>query len=324
MAVGGVSSTRPRSGWMRPASTRSSVDLPTPFGPTRPIVSPPATVRSIESSTTSGPRRDRQPAGPERSGGRHPASVAAERRHAATGYARQRLARRRTRPTSTLRHMPTPGEHHPAFEEYCEAIFELAEDDVDVIQARIADRLQVSRPAVSEMMRRLEHEGSDLDRRRHPAHRRGPGPRRERRPPPPPRRAVPHRRAPPVVGRGAPRGRPVGARDEHLRRVGDGPPARQPDDVPARQPDPRLRLRRADRRAACRRSTSASRSRSAGSPRSSSSRQAARVPRGSPSSSRAPTARSRRCRPDGTLTVEIGGHHVGVGAFASARILVSV
>jgi DtxR family transcriptional regulator, iron-dependent repressor len=55
--------------------------------------------------------------------------------------------------------MPAPGEHHPAFEEYCEAIFELAEDDVDVIQARIADRLQVSRPAVSEMMRRLEHEG---------------------------------------------------------------------------------------------------------------------------------------------------------------------
>jgi DtxR family Mn-dependent transcriptional regulator len=28
--------------------------------------------------------------------------------------------------------------------------------------------------------------------------------------------------------------------------------------------------------------------------------------------------------PDGTLTLEIGGHHVGVGAFASARILVSV
>ncbi|HEY3484283.1 MAG TPA: metal-dependent transcriptional regulator [Ilumatobacteraceae bacterium] len=55
--------------------------------------------------------------------------------------------------------MPLPGEHHPAFEEYCECIFELAEDDVDVIQARIADRLQVSRPAVSEMIRRLEHEG---------------------------------------------------------------------------------------------------------------------------------------------------------------------
>ena len=55
--------------------------------------------------------------------------------------------------------MPAPGEHHPAFEEYCECIFELAEDDVDIIQARIADRLQVSRPAVSEMIRRLESEG---------------------------------------------------------------------------------------------------------------------------------------------------------------------
>lgn len=55
--------------------------------------------------------------------------------------------------------MPAPGEHHPAFEEYCECIFELAEDDVDVIQARIAERLQVSRPAVSEMVRRMEAEG---------------------------------------------------------------------------------------------------------------------------------------------------------------------
>lgn len=27
--------------------------------------------------------------------------------------------------------------------------------------------------------------------------------------------------------------------------------------------------------------------------------------------------------PDGTLTVEIGGNHVGVGSFASSRILVS-
>lgn len=50
-------------------------------------------------------------------------------------------------------------EFHPAFEEYCEAIFELHEDAVDVIQARIADRLEVSRPAVSEMIRRMEQEG---------------------------------------------------------------------------------------------------------------------------------------------------------------------
>jgi DtxR family Mn-dependent transcriptional regulator len=50
-------------------------------------------------------------------------------------------------------------EWHPAFEEYCEAVFELREDDVDVIQARIAERLDVSRPAVSEMIRRLEGAG---------------------------------------------------------------------------------------------------------------------------------------------------------------------
>jgi DtxR family Mn-dependent transcriptional regulator len=50
-------------------------------------------------------------------------------------------------------------EWHPAFEEYCETIFELREDDVDVIQARIAERLDVSRPAVSEMIRRLEKAG---------------------------------------------------------------------------------------------------------------------------------------------------------------------
>ena len=54
--------------------------------------------------------------------------------------------------------MAANGEHHPAFEEYCETIFELREDDVEVIQARIVERLQVSRPAVSEMIRRLETE----------------------------------------------------------------------------------------------------------------------------------------------------------------------
>jgi DtxR family Mn-dependent transcriptional regulator len=50
-------------------------------------------------------------------------------------------------------------DHHGAFEQYCEAIFELHEDDLDVIQARIADRLDVSRPAVSEMIRRMEADG---------------------------------------------------------------------------------------------------------------------------------------------------------------------
>jgi DtxR family Mn-dependent transcriptional regulator len=55
-------------------------------------------------------------------------------------------------------HYQTP-EFHPAFEEYCEAIWELKEDDVDVIQARVAERLHVSRPAVSEMIKRMQAEG---------------------------------------------------------------------------------------------------------------------------------------------------------------------
>jgi DtxR family Mn-dependent transcriptional regulator len=50
-------------------------------------------------------------------------------------------------------------EWHPAFEEYCETIFELAEDDLEVIQARIAERMDVSRPSVSEMIRRLDVAG---------------------------------------------------------------------------------------------------------------------------------------------------------------------
>ena len=55
-------------------------------------------------------------------------------------------------------------EYHPAFEEYCETIFELAEDGLDVKQARIAERLEVSRPAVSEMIRKMEREGLvDID-----------------------------------------------------------------------------------------------------------------------------------------------------------------
>lgn len=51
------------------------------------------------------------------------------------------------------------GEHHPALEEYCNRIFELREDGVDVVQARVAERLDVSRPAVNEMMRHVEAEG---------------------------------------------------------------------------------------------------------------------------------------------------------------------
>lgn len=55
--------------------------------------------------------------------------------------------------------MAMAGEHHPALEEYCNRIFELREDGVDVVQARVAERLDVSRPAVNEMMRHVEAEG---------------------------------------------------------------------------------------------------------------------------------------------------------------------
>ncbi len=53
----------------------------------------------------------------------------------------------------------TSPEHHPAFEEYCETIYELREDGFKVIQARIAERMEVSRPAVSLMVKRMEEEG---------------------------------------------------------------------------------------------------------------------------------------------------------------------
>jgi DtxR family transcriptional regulator, Mn-dependent transcriptional regulator len=48
---------------------------------------------------------------------------------------------------------------HPPLEEYLEAIHELDEEGIQVIQARLADRLGHSAPAVSEMIRRLKTEG---------------------------------------------------------------------------------------------------------------------------------------------------------------------
>jgi len=62
-------------------------------------------------------------------------------------------------PIGTLSAMPTAGEHHPAFEEYCECIFEMREDNAEIIQARLAERLGVSRASVSEMVKRMEAAG---------------------------------------------------------------------------------------------------------------------------------------------------------------------
>jgi DtxR family transcriptional regulator, Mn-dependent transcriptional regulator len=48
---------------------------------------------------------------------------------------------------------------HPPLEEYLEAIHELEEEGVAVIQARLAERLGHSAPAVSEVVHRLINEG---------------------------------------------------------------------------------------------------------------------------------------------------------------------
>lgn len=63
-----------------------------------------------------------------------------------------------TSPAQTANTYESP-EWHPAFEEYCETIFELDEDDLEVIQARIAERLDISPPAVSEMIKKMRIEG---------------------------------------------------------------------------------------------------------------------------------------------------------------------
>jgi DtxR family transcriptional regulator, Mn-dependent transcriptional regulator len=50
-------------------------------------------------------------------------------------------------------------QYRTPYREYAAAIYELAEADLPVIQARIADWLGVSRPSVSEMIRRMQDDG---------------------------------------------------------------------------------------------------------------------------------------------------------------------
>jgi DtxR family transcriptional regulator, Mn-dependent transcriptional regulator len=52
-----------------------------------------------------------------------------------------------------------PEGFHPPLEEYLEAIHELDEEGMIIIQARLAERLGHSAPAVSEMVKRLRDEG---------------------------------------------------------------------------------------------------------------------------------------------------------------------
>ena len=217
-----------------------------------------------------------------------------------------------------------PREWHPAFEEYCEAIFELREDDVDVIQARIAERLEVSRPAVSEMIRRMEKadlvaidsgsirltvDGLSLAEsvvRRH---------------------RLAERFLTDLLGLSWAEAHVEAGRWEHvisptvetaMMRVLD-----EPHHLPARQPDPRHRLPRTDD----------------GHPRPARRRARAswcrRIPEeleftpgllefleDSVAAAR-PGRHGHGRLPDGTTTVEIDGRAVGIGSFASTRILVT-
>ncbi|MGH9124367.1 MAG: metal-dependent transcriptional regulator [Acidimicrobiales bacterium] len=52
-----------------------------------------------------------------------------------------------------------PAGYHPPLEEYLEAIHELEEEGTPVIQARVAERVGHSAPAVSETIRRLKADG---------------------------------------------------------------------------------------------------------------------------------------------------------------------
>ena len=52
-----------------------------------------------------------------------------------------------------------PAGYHPPLEEYLEAIHELEEEGAQIIQARLAERVGHSAPAVSETIRRLKAEG---------------------------------------------------------------------------------------------------------------------------------------------------------------------
>jgi DtxR family Mn-dependent transcriptional regulator len=52
-----------------------------------------------------------------------------------------------------------PEGFHPALEEYLHVVYELQEDGIPVIRARLADRLGYSAPSVTEMVRRLVEDG---------------------------------------------------------------------------------------------------------------------------------------------------------------------
>ena len=101
-------------------------------------------------------------------------------------------------------------------EMYLRTIFELEEEGVVPLRARIAERLNQSGPTVSQTVARMERDGLLMvaGRSAPGAHRRGPRARGGRDAQAPARRAAAGRRHRPGLGGRARRGLPLGARDE--------------------------------------------------------------------------------------------------------------
>src|SRR5262245_15770949 len=116
----GATATVPASGARNPARMRSSVDLPAPFGPTRPTTSPGATTRSRLSNR----RRAPWPAARPRAyrvtltfAGAHDAGRGARRQPRARRTARGRACAARSSRARTTSRLPLAGapsvpEHH--------------------------------------------------------------------------------------------------------------------------------------------------------------------------------------------------------------------
>ena len=125
-------------------------------------------------------------------------------------------------------------------EMYLRTIYELVEEGIVPLRARIAERLHQSGPTVSQTVARMERDGLltvegdrhlAADRRGHAAGDAGDAQA-------PARRAAPHRRDRARVGARARGGVPLGARHVGDRRAASAEAARPPDRVAVRQPDP--------------------------------------------------------------------------------------
>ena len=123
-------------------------------------------------------------------------------------------------------------------EMYLRTIYDLEEEGVIPLRARIAERLEQSGPTVSQTVSRMERDGLlhvAGDRHLELTDKGRLGRRGDAQAPA--RRAPASRRHRAAVGGSPRRGVPLGARDERGCRAPAGPGARQPDHLSVRQPD---------------------------------------------------------------------------------------